>query len=220
MTTLDELHEILPKTVIDAWPHVAAVTPADGVLMGGTALAVHLRHRVSRDLDVFTASPFDPDEIRRRLEKRGLFAVTAKGEGTLNGVFEATKVQFLWADRQRVLERPEAVAGMAVGSLSDIFASKLKVTADRGELRDYFDLMEIERRAGRRVEEGLLLYMARYHVEPTDNSIDAIIRGFGYFEDVEGDPYLATEHGEDVFDVVASYWRNRQPAILASLDPR
>lgn len=220
MTTLDDLAGLLPVEALEAWPHVAACTPDHGILMGGTALAVHLRHRVSRDLDVFTSEPFDPQAIADRLSRRGPFAVSMQGEGTLNGVFGRTKVQFLWAANQRVLDRGPTVADLAVGSLSDLMATKLKVTAVRGELRDYFDLMAIEEQTGRRMEEGLSLYMARYDVEPTDNSIDAIIRGFGYFDDVETDPYLVAEHGDDIFERVAEYWRRRQSEILASLDPR
>lgn len=220
MTTLDDLRGMLPDEAIEAWPHVAACTPDDGILMGGTALAVHLRHRISRDLDVFTSRPFEPRAIAEELSRRGRFAITSQEEGTLNGVFDRTKVQFLWADGQRVLDPGESVAGLTVGSVTDLIATKLKVTADRGELRDYFDLMAIEEQTGRRMEEGLSLYMARYDVESTHNSIDAIIRGFGYFDDVETDPYLTTEHGVDIFEKVAAYWRRRQPEILASLDPR
>lgn len=220
MTTLDDLRGVLPDEAIDAWPHVAACSPDDGVLMGGTALAVHLRHRVSRDLDVFTSKPFEPHAIAAQLSRRGPFAITTQDAGTLNGLFDRTKVQFLWAAGQRVLEPGPTVAGLTVGSLSDLIATKLKVTADRGELRDYFDLMTVEQQTGRRMEEGLLLYMARFHVDATNASIDAIVRGFGYFDDVETDPHLTAEHGTDIFDRVADYWRRRQPEILASLDPR
>ena len=37
------------------------------VLVGGTAVAYHLGHRISNDLDLFSADPsFDLDEVRRR----------------------------------------------------------------------------------------------------------------------------------------------------------
>jgi hypothetical protein len=40
-------------------------------------------------------------------------------------------------------------------------AMKLKVVGDRGELRDYFDLMTIEQRTGRTADEGLALFLER-----------------------------------------------------------
>jgi len=153
MTDLADLADVLPKATADAWPSVASVAPADAVLMGGTALAIHLHHRVSRDLDIFTTDEFDPDEIEARLRRLGLFATTLKGEGTLNGVFNEAKVQFLWARGQCTLEAPTPVAGLPIGSLSDLFATKLKVIADRGELRELLrpdDHRDQGRKAGRR----------------------------------------------------------------------
>ncbi len=219
MTDLAALADVLPKATTEAWPSVASVAPADAVLMGGTALAIHLHHRVSRDLDIFTTDEFDPDEIEARLRRLGLFATTLKGEGTLNGVFNEAKVQFLWAREQRTLEAPTPVAGLPVGSLSDLFATKLKVIADRGELRDYFDLMTIETRAGRRAEEGLALYLHRYGIDETHPTVEAIVRGLGFLDDVNDDPHLTREHGHGIRASVASYWAARQQELIAHLDP-
>ncbi len=218
MTELGELAAVLPSATRRAWGPVAQVTPPDGVLMGGTALAVHLRHRVSRDLDVFITSDFDVGALRDQLAAIGRFAVTQIGEGTLNGVFEEAKVQFLAAGGQRVLSEPTVVAGMKVGAIEDLLATKIKVVGDRAELRDYFDLMAIEQHAGRFVEEGLQLYARRYGVEMSHVSIEHIVLGFGYFDDLQDDPHLASEHGVDLSDRVARYWRRRQPEIIASLD--
>jgi hypothetical protein len=38
------------------------------------------------------------------------------------------------------LDEPQVHAGILVSSLPDVFAMKVKVIGDRGELRDYFDL--------------------------------------------------------------------------------
>lgn len=71
MTSLSSPAHVLPRATIKAWAPVAAVTPHDGILMGGTALTVHLEHRVSRDLDVFTTAPFDAGELGARASARG-----------------------------------------------------------------------------------------------------------------------------------------------------
>jgi hypothetical protein len=220
MNPFDELADVLDPSTAAAWPIVAEVSPPDGMLMGGTALAVHLRHRQSRDLDVFTASAFDPDALEQRLRRHGPLATILKSEGTLNAMLGSTKVQFLWAVDQDVLESPTVVAGMRIGSLSDLFATKLKVIADRGELRDFFDLMAIEEHTGRRVEEGLQLYLARYRVDPAHASVAAIVRGLGYFGDVTDDPALRAVFGEGVRARVEAYWARRQPEIVASFDAR
>jgi hypothetical protein len=80
-------------------------------------------------------------------------------------VFSKTKVQFLHADEgapQHLLATPAMVEGLRIAALEDLIAMKLKVVGDRGELRDYFDLMAIEQQTGRTVEEGLSLFLARF----------------------------------------------------------
>lgn len=88
--------------------------------MGGTALAVHLRHRLSRDLDVFTTEQFDAQALEKALKVRGRFAATLIGSDTLNGVFEGAKIQFLRTTGQTVLAPTTRVAGMNVGYFDDL----------------------------------------------------------------------------------------------------
>lgn len=220
MTLPDDLRSVLPRQTAQAWPAVAAVAPDDAVLMGGTALTVHLHHRISRDLDLFTASSFDPEALAARLAEHGWFATTTMAEGTLNGVLDEAKVQFLWAEGQHQLEEPTRVAGMAVGSVSDLLATKVKVIGDRGELRDYVDLMAIEQQAHRGVEEGIELYLQRFGLDDTHPSVRAIVLGLGHFGDVAGDPLLEAEQGPDLFDRVRTYWQHRQREVIARLDRR
>jgi hypothetical protein len=135
------------------------LVPPDAYLGGGTAIAVHLGHRISRDLDFFFHhGSVDLGELTRRLSAAGPFAVTGRLPGTLNGVFSATRVQFLHADEgrpQHLLEPPKEVDGLRVAQFSDLLAMKLKVVGGCGELRDYFDLMVIEQLTGRTADEGL-----------------------------------------------------------------
>jgi hypothetical protein len=165
----DRVRKFLPPDTAATWDAIAPLVPADAYLGGGTAIAVHLGHRVSRDLDFFFHhGSVDLDELARRLSAAGPFAVTERGPGTLNGVFSATRVQFLHADEgrpQHLLEPPEEVDGLNIAQISDLLAMKLKVVGDRGELRDYYDLMVIEQRAWRTADEGLALFVERFQPE-------------------------------------------------------
>lgn len=212
MTLPPELREVLPGDVAQTWELIAPVLPREMYLIGGTALAVHLRHRVSRDLDFFFHEDVDLDKLSATLQDLGPFAITLRSEGTLNGLLSQTKVQFLSSASQELLEQPSEVAGVRVAGIGDIFATKLKVIGDRGELRDYFDLMAIERQAGRRVEEGLGLFMTRYQVPPGDSAVTHIVSALGYLEDVDEDDLLPAEKDE-----IATYWRKRQPEIVRHL---
>src|ERR1700691_6416829 len=101
---------ILPPDTASTWETIAPIVPAPAYLGGDTAIAVHLAHRVSRDLDFFFhRNSVDLDELAIMLSAAGPFAITERAPGTLNGVFSATRVQFLHADEgrpQRLLESP------------------------------------------------------------------------------------------------------------------
>lgn len=201
---LDEIRPYLPAGTANAWAKISPVIPKSAYLMGGTALTVHLHHRMSLDLDFFTEDAFDIDGLSQQLSSIGSFVETQVASGTLNGIFRDTKVQFLEASSQTNLEAPKDFAGIRVASLPDIFASKLKVIGDRGAIRDYFDLMVIERDTDLRVEEGLELFVRRYHPRVPDMALAHIVRGLGYLDDVELDPQLPIDLSE-----VRQYWTRR-----------
>ena len=212
----DRVRKVLPRDTAATWDVIAPLLPPDAYLGGGTAIAVHLWHWVSRDLDFFFhQGSVDLDELSHRLLSAGPFAVTERAPGTLNGVFSATKVQFLHADeghRQHLLERPQEVDGLRIAQLSDLMAMKLKVVGDRGELRDYFDLMIIEQRTGRTADEGLALFIERFHPEYPQQAINHILLGLGYFDDVDPDDALPVPRVE-----ITDYWTRRQCEIVAAL---
>lgn len=216
MTLSQRLRAVLPPDTATIWELIAAVLPPALYLAGGTGLAAHLHHRVSRDLDFFYhENAVDLDSLSGTLAAVAPFAVTARSPGTLTGILSHTKVQFLHADEsepQHLLEPPTAVEGLAVASISDIFALKLNAVAKRGELRDYFDLEVIEERTRCTVEEGLSLMLGRYGREPSDAVLGPVVRALGYLDDVDEDARLPLDK-----KAIADYWRRRQPQILASL---
>jgi hypothetical protein len=48
----DAVRKVLPPDTAAAWDVIAPLVPPGGYLGGGTAIAVHLAHRVSRDLEI------------------------------------------------------------------------------------------------------------------------------------------------------------------------
>ena len=213
MTLPAELTEILPDETARAWERIAPILPPSCRLAGGTALAVHLHHRQSRDLDFFYKDPnLDLAALEQELSQLGSFAVSSRAPGTLNGILHGAKLQFLDAHDQIDLDQPEPHAGIFVSSLADIFATKVKVIGDRGELRDYFDLKQIEELTGRGVEEGIGLYMTRYQVPPEHPSIGHIVEALAYLDDVDEDDMLLEDRA-----TIAAYWKRRQPEISRSL---
>ena len=211
----DRVREILPADTAATWDAIAPIVPSSAYLGGGTAIAVHLAHRISQDLDFFYHhNSVNLNELTDRLSTAGPFAVTERSPGTLNGVFSATKIQFLHADEgrpQHLLEPPDVVDGLRIAQLSDLMAMKLKVVGDRGELRDYFDLMTIEQRTGRTADEGLALFVERFQPEYPQQAINHILLGLGYFDDVDPDDALPVPRAE-----IVDYWTRRQREIVTA----
>lgn len=203
---------VLPPSTVRAWRALAPVVPRHAYLAGDTAIAVHLGHRISRDLDFFTEQRFDPEALATEIDGVGNFAASMIDRGTLNGVFEETKVQFLDASSQRLIEEPSVFGGVRVAHLPDLLATKLKVIQDRGALRDYFDIMVIEQATDLTVEEGLSLLVEKYRPRAPEGVIASVVRGLGYLDDVEGDPSLPQPRGE-----IEAYWRRRQPEVLKTI---
>ena len=143
------------------------------------------------------------------------FAPTQIAAGTLSGYLGEIRIQFLDARNQHPVDPNSEIGGIPVAGLRDLLATKLKVIGDRGELRDYFDLLVLERDTGHHVEEGLAIVIERYRPATPGTTILHIVRALGYPEDVADDPGLPADRTE-----IETYWRRRQPEIIRSLDWR
>lgn len=217
MTLPPAVRRVLPDDTATTWEVVAPILPDGAYLSGGTALAIHLGHRISRDLGFFLEHPIDLERLRARLAERGSLHVDTfaaeRGRQTLNAVFGATKLQFLEASTLTVLEPFHDVAGVRIAGIGDLLATKLKVILDRPELRDYFDLLVIERDAQRYAEEGLTLALHKYRPQASDGFIANALRGLAFFDDVADDPGVPMAREE-----IARYWTDRVPEIVANLE--
>ena len=218
MRRLSDYADVIGPETIEAWPTIAEVSPAGSMLMGGTALAVHLSHRRSNDLDLFTPDEFDPDPVHDALDRRGEFELARKSPGHLHGTFNNVKLDILWNAGALTLDTPTTIAGLAVGSVRDIMATKLRAITSRHILRDYFDVMCIEQSAGVSLEEGLVLYVHKYRITPQHGSMHALVMGLGYFDDVEDDPLLRTVVGDDVRDRVVNYFKSRHSEVVQAFE--
>ena len=70
MPEIDSYADVLDGPQRRVWTKVAELSAGvSGVLMGGTAVAMHLRHRRSDDLDIMTLSEFSGAAVARRLRR-------------------------------------------------------------------------------------------------------------------------------------------------------
>lgn len=207
------LASVLPRDVRGLWGAIVDVVPTEAYLVGGTAVAAHVGHRPSRDLDFFLERPVDLDELSRKLGRIGKLVVTGRDERTLTTVLSTVVVQFLDASDQHLVEPTMRVARLRVAGIGDLLATKLNAITTRPALRDYVDLRAIEDRAHRYVEEGLALFVLRYRPKVPEEALADVVRALASFEDVPSDPSL-----DVTVEDVARHWTGRVREITRHLD--
>jgi hypothetical protein len=209
----DHVRRMLPGDTAQTWVLIAPLMPNSAYLVGGTALTVHLQHRVSRDLDFFLEKNEDLDALWFAFQSVGYAVASERSADTLNCLLNSTKVQVLEATTQSLISPTRKVAGIRVASVGDIMATKINVICGRGELRDYFDLMCIEQQAGLLAETGIALAIHKYDPQDRESFTYAVLRALGSFVDVADDPNLPMGRRD-----IENYWLRRQLEVARRID--
>jgi len=152
-------------------------------LAGGTAVVLHLGHRLSYDLDFFTLQPFPPDLPRRTLSPLGQLKIDQESEGTFLGIFNDLRVSF-FIYHYPLLETPAWCEGIQVAGLADLAAMKLDAISSRGKKRDFVDLHHICQRAFP-LAQAIAFFEQRY--KGVQYSKVHLFKSLVYFADAEED---------------------------------
>lgn len=144
-------------------PRVAGMTDdLGGVLVGGTALAIHLEHRPSFDIDVQVVEDFDSNRLAGRLSRDLGAHVETTATNYVQALADGIKVE-IWKSRytETPIETGPIVSGIGVASLPDLFALKLRAVVDRKQFRDFYDIATLMERV-MPLKEGLRCYAYRF----------------------------------------------------------
>ena len=156
---------------------------ADTRLVGGTALALQLGHRISVDLDVFGKWDYSKD----------LCAVLSavghveKESGTPDGrmaffYIDGVKVDFVSYEKYEWLEPPVVEGGVRLSGIKDIAAMKVNAITNRGARKDFVDIARL-------LDEHSLPEMLEYFMKKYPESNPALaLRSLSYFVDAETMP--------------------------------
>ena len=155
----------------------------DFYLAGGTALAMYYEHRVSFDLDFFTAQPYWPEVLLEYLKQFGVLVEKVRVQtGTLEAEIDGVRASF-FEYHYALIEPFNKYGSLDVASVIDIAAMKLSAIAARAEKKDYFDLAEILKRESS--ERVLQAFVKKYGREV---DLYHIVRAVAFFNDVEDSP--------------------------------
>ncbi len=119
-------------------------------LVGGTALALHLGHRVSVDLDLFTINEFACEDILLTLKDKYKYSIIKKQDKNLmilnlsDPKFpgHSVKVDFLRYPHP-LIDDPIRTDGLRILSVKDIIPMKLSAISGRGAKKDFYDIYHL-----------------------------------------------------------------------------
>ncbi len=152
-------------------------------LAGGTAVALHLGHRKSIDLDWFTEETIaDPMILAKELRKHNInFETEQIARGTLHGTINNVKVSFI-EFRYPLLRKLFFLNTFKcpLASLEDLATMKISVVAQRGSKKDFVDIYAIGTK-GLPLDKMLSYYQKKFHVK----DIAHVLYGLVYFDDAE-----------------------------------
>ena len=214
MADIDAWDDVLDTRMRDAWPKAGRIASrTGGVLVGGTAIAIHLRHRRSEDIDILTPGPFDTAEIRDQLEAaaESSFVALARSRHEVLVLLDDVRVH-VFEDPQaehrlrepRTIQQGPTVGGMPVASLEDLLALKLDTLLWRSNLRDLLDLAAIDSLTAHRLEDGIRYYRQRFGPELDSGILDNLIFKLRFSSGGDADPLF-----DDARDVTVAYLKRR-----------
>jgi len=163
----------------------------DFYLAGGTALAIHLGHRRSQDLDWFTTGRIpDAMSLATSIREEGIpFEVRQVARGTLNGSVSKIPVSFF--EYQYPLLQKEifwSEVGCRLASLPDIACMKLSAIAQRGHKKDFVDLYALGIKSFS-LKQMLSFYQKKFSLK----DIGHVLFALSFFDDAarQGIPVMA-----------------------------
>lgn len=182
-------------------------------LAGGSAVAFHLAHRRSADLDLFsTTAELDLDAVRRAL--LSVFpdlTVRASSDVTLK-VVAADAALDVVRYPYPPLEAPGAgPGGFPVAGLRDLAVMKLAAIANRGIRRDFWDLFVVAR-SGLPLAGMLPDYVLKFGRRESD--LYHVFRSLTYFADAEADPLYPAGMTVELWAEIRGFFEREVPGLV------
>lgn len=118
------------------------------VFVGGSALAMYLRHRKSEDLDFFTwdKEQFNKRQILQYIDRFNEKEILNEDADILDLRLNTTKVTFFNAGWKFL--KPDTINNFNIASLEAIASMKIHVLFLRAKYRDYYDLYFLTKKIG------------------------------------------------------------------------
>ena len=156
---------------------------ADTRLVGGTALALQLGHRVSVDLDVFGKWDYSKDLYSVLSSVGHVEKESGSPDGRMAFFYiEGVKVDCVSYEMYEWLEPSLEMEGVRLAGIKDIAAMKINAITNRGARKDFVDLARL-------LDEHSLGEMLEWYQKKYPEANPALaLRSLSYFVDAETMP--------------------------------
>jgi hypothetical protein len=152
---------------------------SDFYLVGGTALAIHLGHRKSVDIDLFSNFSFDASALLEQIQQDFSYKLIYTASNTLKGSVSQINVDIL-SHRYKYISEPLEMDRIKIASVPDIIAMKLNAISTSGQRsKDFIDIFYLLRKftLGKMLE----FYKIKYDQE----NIAFLLKSLIFFDDVD-----------------------------------
>ncbi len=212
-----ELHlDVLPLFAREAFERCTALplfSSGGWYLAGGTALALHIGHRQSQDLDFFTAKKtVDENEVEQRLSREKHWKTSSKSAGTLYGELAGGKVSLIAYPFFKPSEPFVTCGTVSILQPKDIAVMKITTISQRGRKRDFVDLYWLCRNL-LPLSESFYRVEKQYTIKQNPNHI---LKSLLYFDDAENDP-MPTLFFSVTWEEIKKYFETEVPKIAREL---
>ena len=176
---------------------------SDFYLVGGTGLALHLKHRKSADIDLFCDLGFESQSICSHLEQKYQAISVIHELNTARCQIQGIKVEFL-SHSYKLLELPVLIDGIRVAGLKDLAAFKLNAISGRGSKKDFWDLEAL-------LQHFTLPQMLDFFTQKYPRAgLWHLIRSLTYFHDADNEQI-------EILDLQGRSWEAVKERIISAV---
>jgi len=160
----------------------------DFFLVGGTALALQLGHRISKDIDLFTQKDFDTKKLFSKLNKQFEISDLTEDNNTLNFniIFPEKSDNSIKIDLIKysypLINPIFEIDKIRLLSVEDIIPMKLSAVTGRGSKKDFYDIFYLLKLYS--FNKMFELFKKKF---PNTNEFH-ILKSLTYFEDADIEP--------------------------------
>ena len=184
-------------------------------LAGGTAIAIHLGHRTSRDLDLFSREPnLDLERVRSDLVELANSEVISISDATLALRVDGVPVDVVRYPYPLLNPTWPGPRAFPIASLEDLATMKLSAAARRGIRRDFWDLHEIFQNGTVTLESALESYVRRYGLKESD--LYHVVKSLTFFDDAEADVIMPEGMSKETWDAIKEWFLDHAPKALGA----